>query len=93
MIEEKKLLVSKEALREVHLVNKAKAFLERQGLLQKAVEVHSSLAKSLTEEGHNKALPPLDAAFVKRLNDYRDELEKRRLEKLAAADLPSLNVG
>ena len=92
MIEEKKLLVSKEALLEAQLVKKAKAFLIRQGLLEKAVEVHRSLAKSLIEEGHNKAPPPLDAAFVKRLNDYRDELERRRLEKLAAAELPSALV-
>ena len=92
MIEEKKLLVSKEAELEAQSVTKAKAFLIRQGLLEKAVEVHRSLAKSLIEEGHNKAPPPLDAAFVKRLNDYRDELERRRLEKLAAAELGSALV-
>ena len=92
MIEEKKLLVSKEAELEAKLVPKAKAFLIRQGLLEKAVEVHRSLAKSLIEEGHNKEPPPLDAAFVKRLNDYREELERRRLEKLAAAELSSTLV-
>ena len=92
MCEEKKALVSKEAELEAKLAPKAKAFLIRQGLLEKAVEVHRSLAKSLIEEGHNKAPPPLDAAFVKRLNDYRDELERRRLEKLAAAELPSALV-
>ena len=92
MIEEKKALVVKEAVLEAQRVNKAKAFLERKGLLEKAVEVHRSLAKSLIEEGLNKAPPPLDAAFVKRLNDYRDELERRRLEKLAAAELRSTLV-
>jgi hypothetical protein len=84
--------VSKEAELEAKLVPKAKAFLIRQGLLEKAVEVLRSLAKSLIEEGHNKAPPPLDAAFVKRLNDYREELERRRLEKLAAAELSSTLV-
>ena len=86
---------------EAQRANKAKASLERKGLLEKAVEVHRSLAKSLIEEGKNKAPPPLDAAFVKRLNDYREELERLRLEKLgaasedkglAAAELPSVLV-
>ena len=84
MVEEKKAMVLKEEELEAQSVNKAKAFLVRKGLLEKAVEVHRSLAKSLIEDGQNKKPPPLDA-FVKRLKEYCEELEKRRLEKLAAA--------
>ena len=85
LAEEKKAMVLKEEKLEAQTANKATAFMERKGLLEKAVEVHRSLAKSLIEQGHNKKPPPLDAAFVKRYKDYCEEMEKRRLEKLAAA--------
>ena len=69
---------------------KTQAFLERKCLLEKAVEVHRSLAKSLVEDGKSKKPPPLDAAFVKKLKDYSEELESRRLEKLAALESTKL---
>ena len=58
MVDEKKALVLKEEVLEAQRANKSKAFLEHKGLLEKAVEVHRSLAKSLIEEGKNNAPPP-----------------------------------
>ena len=65
-------------------MQKSKDFLEQKGLLLKVIETHQLLAKSLLEAGKADKPPPLDAEFLKKINDHREELKKRRLEKLAA---------
>jgi len=82
LVEERKAMKKKELELELQLTKRAMAFLQRRGLIEKVVEVHRSLAKSLLEDGKGEGAPPLDAAFLERLKDYRDLLEKRRLEKL-----------
>ena len=77
---ERKAMAIKEAELELQLAKKAKAFIEQKGLVETLVEFHSCLAKFLVEEGKSESPPPLDAAFLQKLEEYREKLEQRRLE-------------
>jgi len=86
--EERKAMAIKEAELELQLAKKAKAFIEQKGLLEKLVEFHNCLAKYILEDGKGKSPPPLDAAFLKKLQEHREKLEQRRLEKRAIEPAP-----
>jgi len=60
----------------------AKAFLVHKGLLQRAAEVHAALAFELHNAGAGLEPPALDAEFVAALKLHKEEMLRKRLERL-----------
>jgi hypothetical protein len=72
----------KQAALEAKMQKLAKQFLEHKGLLQRAAEVHAALAFELHNAGAGLEPPSLDADFVAAVELHKQEMLRKRLERL-----------
>ncbi len=70
-----------EALFEASLQERAKAYLEHKGLLARVLKLHAALASELMHAGAAVELPPLDTAFLLRLEQHTAEVKAKRQER------------